>query len=147
MTSTTTTAVKAGQEQITQYLDSNPDFLENYVCANVDLETIERWVIRKATHAHIKPSSVQVKEPRRASLGKWKFCVHADKRAMLQEMTYNVQKDKNRSTKAQILYELATCIKGAVDADAFNLYIVSETHGDIYKYVMANQRLTEEEMP
>lgn len=43
-----TTATRAGQEQITQYLSSNPEFLENYVLSNVDLETVERWVIRKA---------------------------------------------------------------------------------------------------
>ena len=46
-----TTATKAGQEQITAYLDSNPEFLENYVISNVDLETVERWVIRKARNA------------------------------------------------------------------------------------------------
>ena len=33
---------------------------------------------------------------RRPSLDKWKFCVHADKRAMLQEMTSHVQDNKNR---------------------------------------------------
>jgi hypothetical protein len=26
--------------------DSNPEFLENYVMSNVDLETLERWTIR-----------------------------------------------------------------------------------------------------
>ena len=34
--------------QITTFLDSNPEFLENYVMANVDLETLERWTIRRA---------------------------------------------------------------------------------------------------
>lgn len=80
-------------------------------------------------------------------MGKWKFCVHADKRAMLQEMTFNVHNDKNRTTKAHILYELATCIKGAVDADDFNLYLVSESHGDIYKYEMPSLRHPEEDIP
>ena len=45
---TTTTATRAGQEQVTAYLSSNPTFLENYVLDKVDLETLERWVIRKA---------------------------------------------------------------------------------------------------
>ena len=48
MATTTTTATRAGQEQVTAYLSSNPTFLENYVLENVDLETLERWVIRKA---------------------------------------------------------------------------------------------------
>jgi hypothetical protein len=34
--------------QITTFLDSNPEFLENYVMSNVDLETLERWTIRRA---------------------------------------------------------------------------------------------------
>ena len=66
---------------------------------------------------------------------------------MLQEMTTNVQNDKNRSSRAHILYELSTCIKGAIDADAFNLYLVSESHEDFYKYEMAGQRLAEEDIP
>ena len=45
---TPTIATKAGQEQITAYLESNPEFLENYVISNVDFQTVERWVIRKA---------------------------------------------------------------------------------------------------
>ncbi len=45
--SSVSVATKAGQQQITQYLDSNPDFLEAYVGSNVDLETLEKWIIRK----------------------------------------------------------------------------------------------------
>ena len=93
---------------------------------------------------------------------------------MLQEMTSHVQDNKNRfdfnlfqilfkhiyiyllsifcisnyrSSKDQVMYELATCIKGAIDADAFNLYIVSESHEDLYKYMMPNQRHLEEDLP
>ena len=105
-------------------------------------------------------------------MAKWKFCVHADKRAMLQEMTSHVQDNKNRfdfnlfqifkkyiyllsifctlnyrSSKDQVMYELATCIKGAIDADAFNLYIVSESHEYLYKFMMPNERHLEEDLP
>ena len=45
------------------------------------------------------------------------------------------------------MFELATCIKGAIDADAFNLYIVSENHKDFYKFMSPNQRHLEEELP
>ena len=51
------------------------------------------------------------------------------------------------SSRSQILYELATCIKGAVDADGFNLYIVSESHNDYFKYVRGDKRTSEEEIP
>ena len=50
------------------------------------------------------------------------------------------------SSRSQILNELATCIKGAIDADGFNLYIVSEMHKDFYKYVHPN-KMSEEELP
>ena len=53
----------------------------------------------------------------------------------------------NRSSKAHILYELATCIKGAIDADAFNLYIISESSEDFFKYAMPGDRQAEEEIP
>ena len=45
---TGTSATKAGQQQISAYLGSNPEFLEQYVLNHVDLETLERWTIRKA---------------------------------------------------------------------------------------------------
>lgn len=51
------------------------------------------------------------------------------------------------SSRSQILYELATCIKGAVDADGFNLYIVSESHNDYFKYVRGDKRTSEEDIP
>ena len=41
--------IRTGQEQqIAAYLSSNPNFLEKYVLKNVDLETLERWTIRRA---------------------------------------------------------------------------------------------------
>ena len=37
------------EKQIASFLTSNPDFLERYVLRNVDLETLERWTIRRAS--------------------------------------------------------------------------------------------------
>ena len=34
--------------QVAGYLAANPDFLEKYVLNHVDLETLERWTIRRA---------------------------------------------------------------------------------------------------
>ena len=34
--------------QVASYLAANPDFLERYVLRNVDVETLERWTIRRA---------------------------------------------------------------------------------------------------
>ena len=48
------------------------------------------------------------------------------------------------ASKGQILQELATCIKGAIDADNFSLYLTSEAHQDLYKY---EKNFSEEELP
>ena len=48
------------------------------------------------------------------------------------------------ASKGQILQELATCIKGAIDADDFNLYMTSEAHQDLYKY---EKNYSEEDLP
>merc|ERR1712045_634353 len=64
---------------------------------------------------------------------------------MLQEITSHVSSHEQRYES--ILYELASCIKGAIDADGFNLYIVSESHGDFYKYELPDQRHPEEDYP
>ena len=124
--STMTTATRAGQEQVSAYLTSNPGFLESYVLDNVDLETLERWVIRKA-----KTTQTDL-VTKKSSLSKWKFCVHADKGAMLQEMTTKI---KVATSKAEILFELATCIAGAIDADTFNLYVADENEGTLTKFI------------
>lgn len=32
---------------VTEFLEDNFDFLENYVMNNIEVETLERWMIRK----------------------------------------------------------------------------------------------------
>ena len=41
-------AGKLDDHEVAAYLDSNPDFLENYVLSNVSQDTLEKWTIRKA---------------------------------------------------------------------------------------------------
>lgn len=58
---------------------------------------------------------------------RWKFCVHADKRQMLEDLTLSLQ---NKPTKDHVLWELASCISNAVGADGFHLYIPDSAHPD-----------------
>ena len=46
----------------------------------------------------------------RPSLSKWKFCVHADKRNLLQQMTSRLcgKEGSDASTTSEILYEVRT---------------------------------------
>ncbi|KAF5297415.1 hypothetical protein FQR65_LT01346 [Abscondita terminalis] len=106
--------------QVYEYLHSHPDFLENYVLDEVELEQLERWIIRKSQRLKKKPEATTTKNGRKTSLSRWKFCVHADKRQMLQDLTQSLQL---KPTKNQVLWELANCICSAVNADGFRLYL------------------------
>jgi hypothetical protein len=51
------------------------------------------------------------------------FCVHADKRQMLQELTRSLQQ---KPTQAHVLWELAGCICSAVGAEGYRLYLAEK---------------------
>lgn len=84
----------------------------------IDLEQLERWMIRRTQKAK-KMNYAN----RKTSLSRWKFCVHADKRQMLEQLTLQLQM---KPTKTHVLFELASCISNAVGADGFRLYLVEE---------------------
>ena len=81
---------------------------------NVDQQRLERWLIRKArkdkknlTSSQSVDSGSQEGESHRPSLSKWKFCVHADKKKMLEELTNDIHHLPN---KEKVLAELVNCI-------------------------------------
>ena len=92
----------------------------------IELEQLERWMIRRTQRAKKQQQSNENKNGRKTSLSRWKFCVHADKRQMLQDLTYSLQL---RPTKTHVLWELASCICSAVNADGFRLYICDGGEG------------------
>lgn len=64
---------------------------------------------------------------------RWKFCVHADKRQMLLDLTHSLQL---RPTRAHVLWELANCISSAVGADDFRLYLAETGDPEILTLYM-----------
>ncbi|CAO1370759.1 unnamed protein product [Diamesa tonsa] len=108
-----------GDDEIATYLQSHPEVLEHYVMDEVELETLERWIIRRTQKS--KKLQTSSTTSRKTSLSRWKFCVHADKRQMLEQLTQSLQL---KPTKADVLYELSSCISSAVGADGFRLYLV-----------------------
>lgn len=64
---------------------------------------------------------------------RWKFCVHADKRQMLLDLTHSLQL---RPTRAHVLWELANCISSAVGADDFRLYLAESGDPEILTLYM-----------
>ncbi|KAH1011856.1 hypothetical protein HUJ04_001136 [Dendroctonus ponderosae] len=118
-----TTNQMASEEQVAEYLAAHPDFLEKFVIAQVDIEQLERWIIRKSQQLKKRPE-VGLRNSRKTSLSRWKFCVHADKRQMLQDLTQSLQL---KPTKSQVLWELSSCISSAVNADGFRLYTIEKS--------------------
>lgn len=57
------------EENVRYYLRAHPEILENYVMEEVDLELLERWMIRRTQRAK-KPDKVN--SCRKTSLSRWK---------------------------------------------------------------------------
>ncbi|XP_049828954.1 probable 3',5'-cyclic phosphodiesterase pde-5 isoform X1 [Schistocerca gregaria] len=123
-------ATEVSAEQVSAFLRTHSDFLERYVLEEVELEQLERWMIRSTQRAKARadPSNQASKNGRKTSLSRWKFCVHADKRQMLQELTRSLQQ---RPTKGHVLWELAGCICSAVGADGYRLYLADRGDPDL----------------
>ncbi|XP_018325357.1 probable 3',5'-cyclic phosphodiesterase pde-5 isoform X2 [Agrilus planipennis] len=116
--------------QVSNYLRANQDFLERFVTEEVELEQLERWLIRRSQQLKRKEKETSSTKNnnssgRKTSLSRWKFCVHADKRQMLLDLTHSLQL---KPTKDHVLWELANCICSAVNADGFRLYIAEHSN-------------------
>lgn len=58
-------------EQVTAYLLDNPDFLERHIMKEVELEQLERWMIRRTQQAKkAAQSSTGGKNGRKTSLSR-----------------------------------------------------------------------------
>ncbi|XP_024081659.1 probable 3',5'-cyclic phosphodiesterase pde-5 [Cimex lectularius] len=104
------------EARVAGFLRENPDFLEKYVMEELEIEQLERWIIRRTQRDKKRAGSAG----RKTSLSRWKFCVHADKRQMLQDLTHSLQL---RPSVVNVLSELASCISSAVSADGYRLYL------------------------
>lgn len=108
------------------YLKSHPEVLEKFLMDEdgMELEQLEKLMIRR-TQRSKKISQAAAgnnkSTGRKTSLSRWRFCVHADKRQMLQDLTQSLQL---RPTKTHVLWELSSCICSAVGGDGFRLFVV-----------------------
>ena len=122
-------------EDIRTFLHYNPMFLENYVMKHVDQARLERWLIRKTTQEKrkaIQPVKTTTNTGQgRPSLSKWKFCVHSDKKKMLEELTRDIHQSPN---KEKIVSELAQCIASACHADSYSLYLLEDNDKEMFLY-------------
>lgn len=112
--------------RVKEYLLANPQVLEDFIMADISQEQLERWLIRKTQSTeHIKGEAV------RTSLSKWKFCVHTDKRKMLQQLTKDINQQPK---KVRVMHELVKSVAAATHANVHSLYLVDKNGRDIYLY-------------
>ncbi|XP_055596828.1 probable 3',5'-cyclic phosphodiesterase pde-5 isoform X2 [Uranotaenia lowii] len=125
--------------EVSKYLKNNADFLDTFIMDEIQLEQLERWMIRKTQRLRKAPQATG-KNGRKTSLSRWKFCVHADKRQMLQDLIHSLQL---RPTKMHVLWELASCICSAVNADGFRLYLTDTMDKDSLHLCLSNSFIDE----
>ncbi|XP_066975379.1 probable 3',5'-cyclic phosphodiesterase pde-5 [Macrobrachium rosenbergii] len=100
------------EDAVSAYLKANPEFLESWLMEQVELETLERWMIRRTQRAKQKngENGTNGKIIRKTSLSRWK------------------------PNKAQTSCKLAQCICSAVNADGFNLYLAHPASNTLHYY-------------
>lgn len=126
------------EKDIQAYLRNHPEALENFLMNELELEELERYMIRRTQKAKKMDYS-----SRKTSLSRWRFCVHADKRQMLEQLTHQLQM---KPTKAHVLFELSSCISSAVNADGFRLYLVEDA-GNNLTFLMDSETFDENNDP
>lgn len=127
-------------DKIEDFLQQNPQFLDQYVTKNVDQETLECWLLDRH----------KIAQSRKSSLSRWKFgaaggaaaAAAEPKKNMLQELAKSLQ--KNNSREGSVMWELAVCIASAVSADSFILYLADKRDGTLckFKIVVNNGTIT-----
>ncbi|XP_031554840.1 cAMP and cAMP-inhibited cGMP 3',5'-cyclic phosphodiesterase 10A-like [Actinia tenebrosa] len=116
------------EQQVKDYLLANPNVLDELVLEVASCDQIERWLIRKS---HYLRKIEGTTEGVNSSLSRWKFCVHSDKRKMLQQLTKDIHQQPQ---KARVMNELVKSIAAATHADRHSLYLVDKNGTDIYLY-------------
>ncbi|KAK3748923.1 hypothetical protein QZH41_019879, partial [Actinostola sp. cb2023] len=116
------------EQQVKDYLTANPNVLDELVLEIASCEQIERWLIRKAHQSRCDGSS---SDNVNVSLSRWKFCVHSDKRKMLQQLTKDINQQPQ---KARVMNELVKSIAAATHSDRHSLYLVDKNGTDIFLY-------------
>lgn len=122
-------SVVLSEMRVKEYLSAHPQVLEDFIMADISQEKLERWLIRK-TQA-VAPVTGDSNTGVRPSLSKWKFCVHTDKRKMLQQLTRDINQQPK---KVRVMYELVKSVAAATHADRHSLYLVDKNGREIYLY-------------
>ncbi|CAH0716335.1 unnamed protein product, partial [Brenthis ino] len=113
-------------EDLSDYLDRNPDFLEAYIIDSVTINQLERWLIKKMTH-----------DPERGPyLGKHQSVAHSfhDPRIKKKIFMDLISKLKDETNEYSISLELARVISVSIGVDAYRVYKLFPDHPNFVQY-------------
>ncbi|CAL1264489.1 unnamed protein product [Larinioides sclopetarius] len=128
---------------VTDYLKKHEEFLEHYILENVSLDLLERLVIRKIRRQGQYAEEMAETNEVVPNLSRWKFCVHADKREMLRELTSTLFSYPN---KIRVLTELANTVASAVSASDWRLHIYDADTKKLCSFGSDNENLNDFEI-
>lgn len=125
-----------------EYLMVHPNVVEEFVLNNVSQKQIEKWLIRKSVSKEGNSSQyssnlddvegVDDLTSLNNSLSNWKFCVHSDKRKVLEKLTKEIS--LNFSDSVSVLNELIEMIACAIHSSRHTCYVVDGAGLDLYCY-------------
>lgn len=139
------------QEQIRNYLQLNPAFLEDYVLHHVNEDQVEKWLnclriqktnklpLRSPKQIHRVPS-INAKSPTqnnsemngtRNKSKYWEKAKFQDRRKLISDLTQELhqQDDPNK-----LLWQLAECIAWRINSDLHQLYLVTANGLELFQY-------------
>ncbi|XP_067845185.1 cAMP and cAMP-inhibited cGMP 3',5'-cyclic phosphodiesterase 10A [Heptranchias perlo] len=104
------------EEKVKAYLSGHSHVLDEFVAESVDVETVERWLMRK--HAR------KENEPIHKDINRYQDC---NMQAVVYELnSYIEQRLDAGGDNKLLLYELCSIIKTATRADGFALYFLGD---------------------
>lgn len=134
------------QEQIRNFLQTNPSFLEDYVLHHVNEDQVERWlsilrvqktsklVVRSPKQIQRVPS-INAKSPTengsKSRSKYWEKAKFQDRRKLISDLTQELHHHDDTN---KLLWQLAECIAWRVDADMHQLYLVTANGLELYEY-------------
>ncbi|XP_076334863.1 putative 3',5'-cyclic phosphodiesterase pde-5 [Tachypleus tridentatus] len=117
--------------EVVEFLQENPDFLENFVLNYVEQDILQKWVERSAEFSPTAQSKTVGLDVGREQLPFKKFHVHSGQNKVLRD---SINTLCIRPSKCQILSTLADTIALAVNAFSRTLYIYDKNTQDMYVY-------------
>ncbi|XP_071837801.1 probable 3',5'-cyclic phosphodiesterase pde-5 isoform X3 [Apostichopus japonicus] len=139
------------QEQIRNFLELNPAFLEDYVLHHVNEDQVEKWLnclrIQKTNRLPVRSpkqiqrvpsinarSPTQITPETNGSRNKskyWEKAKFQDRRKLISDLTQELHQQDNPN---KLLWQLTECIAWRINSDHQQLYLVTANGLELFQY-------------